>query len=266
MSRLTYLLLRLRSLWRSDQLHNEILEEFSFHIDQRTADNIRRGMPEEIARREAEQRFGRLSRIKEQGYELRGAGWVEDLIQDLRYSLRSLFKYRSFSSVTILTLALGIGACAAIFSLVNAVLIRSLPYGEPARLVYVFTPNSHLNLPAEVFAPSSADFFDLQKQNHSFAEMTRFNQAMYNLAVGNRVERIGAAKIDANFFSTLQSFPEFGRVLATSDEEPENDRVIIISHALWQGMLPHSLASLLMTATLMAIFQFDFDYFHRLCA
>lgn len=163
--------------------------------------------------------------------------WAEDLQQDVRFGLRTLFKHRSFTFMTVLTLALGIGACTAIFSLVNAVLIRSLPYGEPERLVYLFTPNPHWNIPAEAFGPWNADFFDIKKQSHSFAEMTLFRQATYNLATDDRLERVGAATVDADFFRTLQSAPEFGRVISISDEQPGNDRVVVISYALWQSML-----------------------------
>ena len=236
MRRPQYFLQRLQVLWRSEHLHDEINEELSFHIDQRTADNIRQGMQPDEARREAEKRFGRLSRIKEEGYEVRGAGWIDDLQQDLRYGLRTLFKHRWFTSVTVLTLALGIGACTAVFSLVNAVLIRSLPYGEPGRLVYLFTPNTHLDIPAEIFGPANADFFDLRKQSHSFADMTLFDQATYNLEVGDQVERIGAARVDADFFSTLQSPPEFGRVFHVDDEQSGNESVAVIAYGLWQGM------------------------------
>ncbi len=157
-------------------------------------------------------------------------------MQDLRYGLRTLLKHRSFAVVTILTLALGIGACTAIFSLVNAVLIRSLPYGEPERLVYLYSPNTHFSFPAEAFPPRTADYFALKKQNRSFTNMTLFAQATYNVAVGDRTERMGAAKVDEDFFNTLQCVPELGRVFSASDEQPGNSHVVVISYAVWQGM------------------------------
>lgn len=165
-----------------------------------------------------------------------GAAWTADLIQDFRFGLRTLFKYRSFTVVTVVTLALGIAGCTAIFSLVNAVLIRSLPYGEPSRLVYIFTPLAHVDLPVGVFGPTNADFSDLKSQNHSFAEMTHFQQAIYNLGVDDRVESIGAAKVDAGFFRTLHAAPEIGREIDTKDEQPGSERVVLVSHALWQSM------------------------------
>ena len=93
----------------------------------------------------------------------------------------------------------------------NAVLIQSLPYGHPGRLVYLFTPSSILKFPAEALRPSAADFFDLRKECKSFVAMTQFSQATYNLAGKDRVERVGAAKVDAEFFSTLEVAPELGR-------------------------------------------------------
>ena len=97
-------------------------------------------------------------------------------MQDLRYGLRTLSKSPGFTITAVLTLALGIGACTAIFSLVNAVLIRSLPYGDPRRLVYLYTPVSQFNLPDEVFFPAYADFYDLKRDSHSFQDMTAFSQ------------------------------------------------------------------------------------------
>lgn len=230
------LLRRLRSFLQKDSTNAELSEELQFHLERQTEENIASGMSPEQAQAAAKASFGSIAQATEESYEARGVTLIDDLTQDLRYGLRTLTKQRSFTLITVLTLALGIGACTAIFSLVNAVLLRALPYGQTGRLVYLFTPNPRFHLPPEVFGPSNADFFDLERQSRSFSDMTLFSQATYNLAAGDRVERAGAAKVDAEFFPTLRSAPELGRTISASDEAPGHDRVAVISHALWQNM------------------------------
>ncbi len=164
---------------------------------------------------------------------------MDDFVQDVRYGMRTLTKHRSFTAMTVLTLALGIGACTAIFSLVDAVLLRSLPYGDSEQIVYIYTPSLellHMNVPAEVFNPTFADAFELKKQSTSFTAMTFFEQTTFNLAEGDQLERIGTARVDADFFRAMQSQPEIGRSFDVNDEKPANSRVVIISHALWKSM------------------------------
>jgi putative ABC transport system permease protein len=232
------LLRRLRSLRQRDPSNVALQEELQFHLQQQTEENMNQGMSPEEAHAAANADFGSLPKTIEECYDARGIAWLDDLAQDVRYGLRTLCKHRSFTVVTVLTLALGIGACTAIFSLVNAVLIRSLPYGDPERLVYVFTPSSVWKLPPEAFGPSPADFFDFKKQAKSFAAATFFNQTTYNLVdEKDRAERLAAARVDADFFPTLQAAPEFGRGFDAKDAQPGSERVVVISHALWQSVL-----------------------------
>jgi predicted permease len=228
---------RLASFWGKDASNVQLSEELQFHLERQTEANIANGMSPEEARSTAKADFGNLPAAIEECYEARGVAWLDDLAQDLRYGLRTMVKNRSFTAVTVFTLALGIGACTAIFSLVNAVLIQALPYGNPGQLVYLFTPSSVWKLPAEAFGPSAADFFDWRKECKSFGAMTRFSQTTYNLAGKDRVERVGAAKVDADFFRTLEVAPELGRSFDARDEQPGNEQVAIVSDALWQTML-----------------------------
>ena len=229
------LLRRWRSFRSKDASDAALSEELRFHLERQTEENIAMGMSPIEARKAAQAEFGSVAGAMHDSYEARGVTWLDDLLQDVRYGLRTLLKHRSFTVVTVLTLALGIGACTAIFSVVNAVLLRSLPYGDPQRLVYLYTPNHNLGLPDEVFGPSYADFFDLQKQSHSYSSMTLFDQATFTLTDGNRAERVGAARVDGSFFTTLQSTPLVGRVFSEQEEQPGHDQVVVLSYELWQA-------------------------------
>lgn len=225
-----------RNVFCKEDVDRDLDEEIRSYVELISAEKVRSGMSSEEAARQAHMELGGLDRVKENVRDIRIGTSIDALMQDVRYGLRTLLKHRSFTVVAVLTLALGIGACTAIFSLVNAVLIRSLPYGEPERLVYLYSPNTHFALPNDAFPPRTADYFDLKKQSRSFANTTLFTQATYNVAVNDRAERIGVARVDEDFFTTLQCVPELGRVFNLTDEQPGNSHVVVISHAIWQGM------------------------------
>jgi predicted permease len=262
---------RLQSLLHKDANNVNLREELHFHLETLVEQNIARGMSPAQARIAANAGFGSIAQATEASYESRGTALLDDLAQDLRYGLRSLRRQPAFTLVTVLTLALGVGACTAIFSLVNAVLLRSLPYGDSSRLVYLFTPNPHVkDLPPEVFGPSNADSFDLKAQSHSFALMTFFNQKIYSLTAGDQPERVGAAQIDSSFFSTLDVAPLIGRDFNDQDEQPGNNQVVIISYPLWQSLfagapdvLNRSVTLNDQTYRIIGVMPRDFGYPHK---
>jgi putative ABC transport system permease protein len=227
---------RLLGLFRGGRADEDFAAELESHIALHTDAGIRAGLTPEEARRQALIHLGGVEQTQQAHRERRSLPWLDSLLQDTRYGLRTLRRSPGFTITAVSTLALGIGACTAIFSLVNAVLLRSLPYGDPQRLVYLFTPNPNLPIPPDVASPSYADFYDLERQGHSFAEMSVFEQAAFNLAWGGSVEQIGAARVDENFFTTLRSAPEIGRTIGAEDNQPGHDRVAVISHSLWQSM------------------------------
>ncbi len=184
----------------------------------------------------ARRAYGGVEQAKQAHRDERSLLWIEQSMQDLRYGLRTLSRSPGFTITAVLTLALGIGACTAIFSLVNAVLIRSLPYGDPSRLVYLYTPVPQFKLSAEVFDPAYADLYDLKKESRSFQDMTAFAQSVFSLAPQGAAERVSTARVDGDFFRTFQSAPELGREISAGDNQLGHEKVAVISHALWQSM------------------------------
>lgn len=224
---------RLRAVWNSDAVHQDIDEELQFHIRMRTQENIERGMSPQDARRNAEKRFGNTGRIKDMGWEVRGGGWLETFWQDIRYGGRMLRKQPGFSLMAVLTLALGIGANTAIFSIVNSVLLRPLPYPEPDRLDTVFQQNSSMNR----FGMSVADFQALEKEYRQAASVAAFTHRAVTLIGGDRPEQIKATFATAAFFKTLGVNPARGRTFEPGEDRPDTEPVVVISHGFWQRHL-----------------------------
>lgn len=226
---------RFRSLFRRGRLNAELDEELQDHIERETEKYVRSGLGVEEARRRALVALGGVEQVRQQTRDSRGTRTIEEIRQDLRYSLRSFGKNRAFAAVFVMTLSLGIGSCTAIFSLMTAVMFPPLPYGDVGRLVYITTPNRNLKqVPPEALVPGNADFADMKRANHSLSTMTQFTQRNFKLH-GSGISLSGAA-VDANFFTTLQSLPELGRGITAEDNRPANAGVVVISHSLWQQL------------------------------
>ena len=235
MVRLRRTVAKLRNLLANKHAEEDLAREVASHLALLADDFELRGMSAEEARLAALRALGGVEQAKQAHRNERSLLWIEQAMQDLRYGLRTLSKSPGFTITAVLTLAVGIGACTAIFSLVNAVLIRSLPYGDSSRLVYLYTPNPQFKLPAEVFGPTYADFYDLKRESHSFQDITAFDQSIFSLASPGTAERISAARVDGDFFRTFQSSPELGREINPDDNQLGHEKVAVISHALWQS-------------------------------
>jgi predicted permease len=267
---------KLRAFWmrvlgmlRARRTNDEFEDELQSHVALHQEEGIRAGLTPEDARRQALIILGGAEQTRQAWRERRTLPWLESLLQDLRYGVCTLSKRPGFTITAVLTLALGIGACTAIFSLVNAVLLSSLPYGEPQRIVYLFTPNPHFNLPPEIFGPSYGDFYDLKKQSHSFQDMTAFDQKTFSMAAQGAIERVGAATVDGDFFATLKSSPVIGRAIGPDDDQSGHDKVVVISFALWQSMFGASADVLHQSLTLdgircqiIGVMPAEFEYPH----
>ena len=227
---------RLVGLFGSSRGERDFTAELETHIALDTEAGVRNGLSAEGARRQAMIRLGGAGQARQAHRDRRTLPWVEALVQDTRYGLRTLRRSPGFAVTAVLTLAVGIGACTAVFSLVNAVLIRSLPYGDAQRLVYLFTPSPTIQIPAEAICPGYADFFDIKRQSHSYANMTAYQQTRFSVTAQRSAERMGAAKVDEDFFATLEATPALGRVITVNDLQPGRNQVAGISHSTWQQM------------------------------
>lgn len=227
---------RIAGLFGKERRDRELADEIESNLQLHIEDNLRAGMTQEEARRQALVKLGGVEAAKESYRERRGIPLLETFWQDIRYGLRMLAKARGFTAVAVLTLAVGIGANTAIFSLLNAVLIRSLPYEDPGQLVNVYTPSHDLaNVPIEAFGPSNGDFFDIQRQAHSFSAITLFDQEWFNLSAQGPAQRVSGVFVLPNFFSTFGVSPAFGRGIESADTEQGRQYVAVISYSLWQS-------------------------------
>jgi putative ABC transport system permease protein len=222
---------RLRALIGRDELERGLSEEVRFHIDQQTAKNIQTGMDPVEARRQALIRFGGVERIKEHTRDQYRWNLLEDLARDARYGLRSLARAPGFTAVAILTLALGIGANTAIFSVVNAVLLEPLSYRDPDRLAFVWERNAAIGKDRDLV--SAPNFLDWQARNTVFEALGAYRYNGFVLTGGGEPESVRALAVSSSLFRALGVDAAFGRTF-TEDEERRRDRVVVLRHDFWQ--------------------------------
>jgi predicted permease len=218
---------RLWALVRRDAVLQDIDEELRAHIEMETEANREQGMTPAEARLSAMKSFGNVGSIKDQAYEIRGGGFMETLWQDLRYSGRMLFKHPGFTLIAVLTLSLGIGANTAIFSIVNAVLLRPLPYQAPEQLLMLgeFVPRGSVSYP---------NFVDWRAQSNVFDSTSAVRQnESYNFTGTGEPERLQGRLVSAGFFSLLDTNPQVGRDFRAEDDHPGATPAVILSHAFW---------------------------------
>jgi putative ABC transport system permease protein len=223
-------LLRLRALVRSRQLDREIDDEIASHLAEATDEYIRQGLSPEEARWAAQRSFGGVTQTKEVYRELRSLAWLEDLARDVRHGLRTLRKSPAFATAAAATLALAIGTNTAMFSVLNTVLLRPLPYQAPEQLVMVWTEDPTQNLREGRSALWDVDQWGNQSQ--SFADLATFDSVSTILTGPDGAEQIVGASISPNLLSLLGVRPVLGRSFSTEEAE---QRLVLISHRFWQA-------------------------------
>ncbi|MBV8808102.1 MAG: ABC transporter permease [Acidobacteriaceae bacterium] len=219
---------------RKDRRH-ELQEELDAHFAIDIQQRIEAGCDPAEAGFASRRDFGNVSRVKEVTREMWGGTSLERLIQDIRHSLRRLWKAPAFAITTVLTLALGIGATTAIFSVVDAVLLRSLPYRDAHRLVAIYEDRSRTGFPRKEFTP--ANYVDCKTQKGIFDDVAAIDaDRFYNLTGGAATpERLSAEGVTHNLFSLLGVQALFGHVFSPQEDRPGSEHVVLISHRLWLG-------------------------------
>jgi predicted permease len=218
-------------IFRRERWDRERARELEAYLETETLDNLARGMAPEEARYAAQRKLGNTILFREEIYHMNSIAWIETLQRDLRYAVRVLLKNPGFLAVAALTLALGVGASTAIFSVVNAVLLSPLPYGDPDRLVLVKEVLPQIG-PAPV-SVSGPDISQIQKLNHVFDAAAGFRLWTYELSGKTEPERITADRTGSDLFNVLGVQPVLGRVF-TAEEEPSGHHVVVLSYGLWQ--------------------------------
>src|SRR5580692_8906338 len=230
LSRMTSFLRNVFGRQRSDR---ELDAEVRSYVDLLAEEKIRHGMPPEEARRAARIELGGIEQVKEDVREARAGAWLDSLVQDLRYGARMLRKNPAFTAIAVLTLALGISANTAIFSFVNAVLLRPLPYPNPQQLIVIRETSQRVG----IHSPSYPDFLDWRTQSRTVVKMSIVNNRAFNLSGVTQPENIGGYAVSPNFLSMLGVRPFLGRDFLPSEEAPGTAPVVMLSYALWQSHL-----------------------------
>src|SRR5215218_6542139 len=217
---------RARALFRRAEMEVELDEELRFHIEKEIEQNLARGMSPDEARRAALVEFGGAERIREECRDARGVRWLEDLLQDLRYACRVLWKSPAFTLMSVLSLALGIGVNAAVFGFVNAVMLRPLPLPRHAELVRIQDDN----------VPAYSDYLAFNERAQVFAGLAAYDFDSFQLGAGDASARADVVFVSGNYFDVLGVPPALGRTFSAEEASRTGAAAVaVISHGLWQG-------------------------------
>ena len=222
---------RLRALRRRDTVINDIDRELRSHIDIQTEANITSGMSPAEARAQALRSFGKVERAADAAYDVKGGGVLETVIHDIRYGARMLAKHKAFTAVAVITLALGIGANTAIFSVVNELLLRPLPYRDAERLAMLWevSPEGRRQN-----TTSRANFRAWRDQSSSFTQLAAFSDQRLNLTGNGEPEELSVQLATPEIFKVLGVDPILGRTFLPDDDRAGTTPVAVLSYALWQ--------------------------------
>jgi putative ABC transport system permease protein len=224
---------RLLMLFRRSQFDRDLEEEMRLHRELREQERIEAGVAPEEAWYAARRRFGNEIVLREESREMWGWNWLEYFVQDVRFGLRMLARNPGFTAVAVITLALGIGANTAIFSVVNAVLLNPLPYADPDRLAVIW--ETEPSAPGRLLPDSGPDFQDWLAQNHVFEGLSAVSRAGATLTGSGEPMQLHGLSVSPNTFQLLGMQPHLGRSFAPDEGPTGHNHVVILSYGLWQS-------------------------------
>ena len=251
---------------RHDADDRDLDEEIRAHFAMAIADRIARGESPEAAAAAVRREFGNVGHVKEVTHETWGGLWLERLGQDMRYAIRSLRRAPVFAVVAILTLALGIGANTAMFTVVRGILLRPLPFQDPDRLFLVTDASDRLR---SIVGPSMTDkeYLRYRKAETKFASTTSYNSYAATLLGGGDPVRLATASISPSFFTTLGVSTQLGRVFRAGEDQPGANAVAVIGNRLWHdrfggdtSILGHSVSVEGYTKTIVGVMPPGFEF------
>jgi predicted permease len=224
--------LRFRSLFRRDEVEQELDEELQYHVERQTAENVRLGMPPDIARAAALRDLGNVGYRKEQVRDTRGTRWIEEIAGDLRFAARSLRRARGFTATVIVTLALGIGANTAMFTLLRGTLLRALPNRDGNRLIYLRQEAPGAQRHDLLFSVPEVQDYRAAKTLTSLAE---YSSAVPFTLVdkAGQTQRVKVGVVTGNYFEVMGLDPVLGRLFNAHDDGPAAAPVAVLSHEYW---------------------------------
>ncbi|HEY6252361.1 MAG TPA: ABC transporter permease, partial [Candidatus Angelobacter sp.] len=218
------------------QREADLQRELSAHLELEAEEQQAAGADPENAYYAARRALGNTLRVTESTREAWGWAFIERLAQDVRFSVRMLRKNLAFTALAVVVLTLGIGANTAIFSVVNAALLRPLPYDQPDRIMEVYhTPPQKFFPGVSRFAVSNANFLDWQNQQHVFEHIALYHFHGMNLTGTGRPDAIRGAEVTQDFFAVMHAQPMMGRVFTAEEMQPGHEREVILSYELWQS-------------------------------
>jgi predicted permease len=221
-----------RNLLRRDRVERELTDEIDGYVDLLIEENVARGMSRDEARRTARREIGRVEHVKEHVRDVRVGAWLDAVRQDMRFAVRTLIRRPAFAMIAVLTLGVGMGATTAIFSLIDSVLLKPLPFHEPDRLTMVWEARPRFNAPRIEAAP--LNYLDWQQQVRSFDSLAAYINGFVNLTGAGTPERLVSAQVTPNLFPTLGVDPLVGRWFIAPEGAPGQTAVVVLSYGLWQ--------------------------------